>query len=309
MKNTLSLLLAGTVILGISSAASAATIGSTASYKESPRDKAVESVLRGSGVCKHYPVVVRIGSNNEALVATYGDRTLSDRDRKLVAAKIAHTVLSGPNAKIANFHIRIYDPASRKFFSDIYLSAADAKSALSSGSTQEKALAAIKLLKNRGLSEGTDLESRVALYQRILRLQRQGVTIGNLLTTFEQIESKKRSNQDVTADISNLEAEVAAKESANSKTASSTDAATGKSSLSALQQAYQEASDNEAAARKDLEDKQAEWEGYLMPEGFYWGQQIDKENELEQMVHDAAAAWSKANDQKDLALEALQTSK
>ncbi len=194
MKNRINLLVACLAIVGIAGPIDAEITKNTENTSPSTastRAKDLESLLRESGLCKQYPVVVRIVNNKVALVATCGDRQLSDQETKLLALKIAQLISSSAN-QVVEAKVRIYDPASSRFWKDITLNTAQIQDGLKSAPEQEQTLNSIKLVNNFGLVDGPNLDARVDLYTHILKLRRDGIDVQSFLSELTEIEAAEK---------------------------------------------------------------------------------------------------------------------
>jgi hypothetical protein len=301
MKRALGLSLACVCVLGMAVNAIADT-GSGAA-NSAGRAKSLESVLRSSGVCKHYPIVARMVNNKEAQVATYKNRKLSDQECKILAATIAKTVMDVPGNQITSVQVRLYDPASVKYFSDVYLHGSQAKDALGSGADKERALESIRIVDNQGLVDGPKLDVRSDLYTQILRLKRSGVDVSSYMSKLNRIEDLTKNKQDAGAELSDLQRLLAGQVITGKTTTE-----TAGRSLEVLKDALQSAADEEAAALKALEEAEQENDNSDLP----WSSMADSPDEdafLQKQVDTAMEKWQQARKMKDLAerdLEAAQ---
>ncbi len=281
MKIETSLLLACLAIIGIVGSIDAETIKNASANEASTREKNLEVILRNSGLCKRYPIAVKISNENAAFISTYGDRQLSDRETKLLALRMARLALNNVK-EIVEVKVRLYDLDSTRYWKDIALSTTQIVDDLNSTPGQEQILNSIKIVNNLGLVDGKNLESRVELYKQILKLKQAGVDVRSFLLQFAQIEKAEKDRQNIDHQVAELNALLIATEptagptvkpiSSNKKT---------NDEVGPLEQELQKARDDETAAEKAMEAVEQERSDLPPPRANDSDSQARYENSLE----------------------------
>jgi len=310
MKTRISLLVACLTIVGIARPTDAEIIKSASPPQASTRAKSLETILRESGLCGHYPAVVKTLNNNVIQIATYGDRQLSDKETRLLALNLAKLVSTNVE-KATQVKVRLYDPASTRYWRDLVLSPAQISTGLKSGPEQDQILDSINILNNLGLVDGPHLETRVELYKRILKMKTTKVDIGPCLSKLAQIEAADKNKENIDAQVTALNTSVSELETIAYKPISSNVTSDIKSSdlLDSLKQVWQEASDRQAKVLKAVEDAEQEQRELALPEAWDNDAQARYDNKYEgaQRKIDAALAdWNEARRSTDLAYQQLR---
>ena len=310
MKSKISLLVACLTVVGIANPINAEITKDASPPQASTRVKDLETILRKSGLCKHYPNVVKILKNNTAEIATYTDRRLSDKDLKILALNLAKLITTNVN-NLVKVKVRLYDPASIKYWKDIALSTSQIEAGSKTGPEQEKILSSIKIVNNFGLVDGPNLQSRIDLYKHILKLQHAGIPVQPYVAQFLLIEKAEKEKKNIAAQLTDLNNTLANVDSTITKPVSSNDTDASQT-VDALEKALSNAKDNEEAALQAVEEAEREQQTVVLPEAYDLDARARNENEmqaLQQKVDDAIAAWHKTRQNSDLASEQLQQAK
>ncbi len=262
MKISTSLLVACLVVTGMAVPTHAEITKNASPIQASTRMKNLEAVLRESGLCEGYPLVVKVLPDNIGLIATYVDRQLSDKEIKLLALHMAKLIAGDVN-KITEVKVRLYDPASIKYWKDIVLSKTQIDSAGNSPPEQEAALSSIKIVNNFGLMDGPSLESRAELYKQILKLKHAGVEVEPLLSKLAEIETAVKDKKNINTQLAELTTSVMESEPTVKPISSNMKSGYIQNQL---QQSMKKANADEDAAMQAIHEAEQEKANLALPE-------------------------------------------
>ncbi len=206
--------------------------------------------------------------------------------------------------------MRLYDPASIKYWKDIILNAAQIQNGLNPGPQQEQTLNSIKIVNNFGLVDGPNLELRIDLYKRILKLQHSGIQVRTYFSKLIQIGIADKNKQNIATQSSELNATLIAAESTINQPISGSHSSS--EIIDLLQQSWQAAVDRGTAALQTLKDDEQEQQNITLPEAHDWDSQARYASNcqvLQKKVNDDLQAWHKACQNRDIAYSKLMQTK
>jgi len=306
MKIRISLLVACLAIVGIARPIDAEIIKDALPSQDLTKAKSLETILRDSGLCKQYPIAIKILNDNTAEIATYADRRLSDGETKLLALNIAKFISTNIN-KIVEVKVRLYDPASIKYWRDIALSAAQIEGGLKSGPEQEETLNSIKIVNNMGLIDSPNLEPKIGVYKRILKLKAAGVDVRPYLKKLAGIETADKKKKKIATQLTELNASLSEVDATFNKPISSR--INGNELESTLRQSWQDACNSANTALKAVEEAEQEQNNLTPPSVYDNDAQARYQNDYEgrqRKIDAALAAWQEACRYRELTHDQLK---